>query len=110
MTPFGKGIGQYLNKKEKNVAYNNQRVCNGRAYNHSGARSSGARGSGCFNSLAAAYMGRGVGRGGRFLCLPLYEFIKIRLSLVLIVLYAALFLLSIAAPDSFAAVAFDAGG
>ena len=48
---------------------------------------------------------------GAFLVLAVIRiYKKIRLSLVLIVLYAALFLLSIAAPDSFAAVAFDAGG
>ena len=48
---------------------------------------------------------------GAFLVLAVIRiYKKIRLSLVLIVLYTALFLLSIAAPDSFTAVAFDAGG
>ena len=110
MTPFGKGIGQYLNKKKKmwliiisafvmgvliTIAEPDLQVLADQVA-----------------SIPSRLLIWAVALGvGAFLVLAVIRiYKKIRLSLVLIVLYAALFLLSIAAPDSFAAVAFDAGG
>lgn len=110
MTPFGKGIGQYLTKKRKmwliiisafimgvliTIAEPDLQVLADQVA-----------------SIPSRLLIWAVALGvGAFLVLAVIRiYKKIRLSVVLIVLYAALFLLSIAAPDSFAAVAFDAGG
>ena len=110
MTPFGKGIGQYLNKKKKiwliiisafvmgvliTIAEPDLQVLADQVA-----------------SIPSRLLIWAVALGvGAFLVLAVIRiYKKIRLSLVLIVLYTALFLLSIAAPDSFTAVAFDAGG